>query len=255
MNSFTALAIKLAQTGGEMAKKAFLDRNVVSQHKADGSYLTKHDVEIEKFIRQEIIKYFPNHSIQGEELADSDNNGQYTWLIDPIEGTTNFISGIPYFCTMIAVVQDNQVKSAVIHNPFSQNTIWAERGIGAYFNNDKLIANHFDSLSQCTLILDSGRDPHKRQLGGNYYVKNFHLFRSTRYYGSVESPADFIASHQPLTTLILGIKDYDIAALSLILAESGCSVIDLKGRQWQLDKVTDFIACSPGLEKQLHETL
>lgn len=255
MHSTTALAIKLAQAGGEMAKKAFLDHNVASQHKADGSYLTKHDAQIEKYIRQEITNQFPEHSIHGEEMTDLDNQGQYTWLIDPIEGTTNFVSGISYFCTMIAIIQDNQVVSAVIHNPFSQNTIWAERGSGAYVNDAILTAKRFNSLSQCTLILDSGRNPLKRQIAGAYLAKNCNLYRSFRHYGSVESPADFIASHQPLTTLILGIKDYDIAALSLILTESGCSVFDLKGRPWHLDKVTDFIACSPGLEKQLLATL
>lgn len=251
----TTWAIKLAKSGGEMAKKAFLAQNIVSQRKDDGSYLTKHDAEIEKYIRQEIKKHFPDHSIHGEELADTDKAGQYTWLIDPIEGTTNFVSGISYFCTMIAVIQANQVVSAVIYNPFPQNTVWAERGGGAFVNEHKLVAKRFNSLNQCTLILDSGRDPHKRQLAGSYLAKNCNLYRSFRHYGSVESPADYIASNKPLVALILGIKDYDIAAISLILAESGCNIYNLEGQPWQLDKVTDFIACSPGLETQLLETL
>ena len=255
MHPYTSLAIKIATNGAEMAKKAFLDHNVTGQHKADGSYLTKHDAEIEKFIRQEITNQFPDHSIHGEELDDAVKNGQYTWLIDPIEGTTNFVSGISYFCTMIAIIQDNRVVSAAIYNPFSQNTIWAERGGGAYNNDRKIIAEKFESLIQATLILDSGRNPLKRQMAGAYLAKNCNLFRSYRHYGCLNAQVDFLSSRQPLATLVLGVKDYDIAALSLILTESGCSIFNLEGQAWQLDKVTDFIACSPGLEKELLDTL
>ena len=255
MHPYTSLAIKLATNGAEMAKKAFLEHNVTGEHKVDGSYLTKHDAEIEQYIRQEITNQFPDHSVHGKEMADSDNQGQYTWLIDPIEGTTNFVSGISFFCTMIAIIQGNDVVSAVIHNPLSQSTIWAERNEGAFINARKLIAEKCESLNQVTLILDSGRNPQKRQMAGAYLDKNCNLFRSYRHYGCLNSQAAFIASKQPLVTLVLGVKDYDIAALSLILSESGCHVFDLEGRPWQLDKVTDFIACSPGLEKQLLGTL
>lgn len=255
MSLITNLAKKLVQKAGKQALEAFLLDQTSSQQKKDGSFLSQHDQIIEKFIRAEIHKKFPNHSIHGEELPDQKLSGEYTWLIDPIEGTTNFVSGISIFCTMIAVVKKSKVIVAAIYNPFSNKTFWAEKGQGAYVNTKKIKAKNFKSLNTCTLILDSGRDPQKRQMAGQYLATNCNQYRSFRHYGSLSTPAEFVTNDQPLVSFVLGIKDYDIAALSLILQESGCKTMNLQGKPWLLGPVTDFIACSPGLENAVKQTL
>jgi len=255
MQQITLLAKTLVQKAGKIALEAFLSEKLAFQKKADNSHLTQYDQQIEKFLRNEINKNFPSHSIKGEEFGGDYRANNYNWLLDPIEGTTNFVSGVPVFCSMIAVVKDGEVVSAAICDPLAKKTYWAEKGSGAFLEKKPIQAQTFHSLQECTLICDPGRMMEKRRFGLTYLAKFFDQYRSFRYYGSMSGAVAALAHHQPLVTFILGTKDYDLAAASLIIQESGCKTFDLKGQPWRLSEMSDFIACSPGLENAVKQTL
>ncbi|MBU0979101.1 MAG: inositol monophosphatase [Patescibacteria group bacterium] len=255
MQKITTLAKKLVKEAGTKAHQAFLAGNLGSSIKLDHSYLSQYDGQIEKVIRKKINQTFPDHAIHGEEFGGEYNKAGYTWVIDPIEGTTNFVSGISLFCSMIAVVKSGKVVSSAIYDPFSRHTFWAEKGAGAFIDNKRFTARSVASLKECTLIIDSGRDFQKKQLVNRYLADHGTKYRSLRHYGCMASSVKYATWQQPLITIILGVKDHDIAAPSLILQEAGCDIFDPFGKEWHLSSESDFVATGPGIKNKVLETL
>src|SRR3989344_7542696 len=131
------VAIRAAKEAGEILKENFDNINPVTI-KEDKSFQTKIDKLSEKKIVSVINENFPNHSIIAEEGGLSKKNSEYTWLIDPLDGTTNYIIKIPFFVISIALAKNDEVDLGVIYDPIHNQLFTAELGKGAYLNNSSI---------------------------------------------------------------------------------------------------------------------
>ena len=113
--------------------------NLQVSKKAPGDFVSSADKRTEKIIISELQKAHPNYGIITEESGIiNKNNTQNRWIIDPIDGTTNFLNGVPHFAISVAYEQDNEIKCGIIFNPISNEMFCAEKGNGAFLNNSRI---------------------------------------------------------------------------------------------------------------------
>lgn len=142
----------LALKAGELGLTYFrrLDELTISA-KGHQDLVSEADRDVETLVRDEIAKAYPDDGILGEEHGRVHGTTGYTWVIDPIDGTANFVTAIPQWCVIIACVKDGQVDLGVIHDPVAKETFWAERGKGAFVNGKPMKPSPSKSLSNGSL--------------------------------------------------------------------------------------------------------
>lgn len=141
-------AVALARKAGELGLDYFrqLDTLTITQ-KGHQDLVSEADRNVETLIRDEIAKAYPEDGILGEEHGMQEGESGYTWVTDPIDGTANFVCGIPQWCVIIACVYQGQVIAGVIHDPVSEETFKAFAGGGAYLNDKPIKVSDSQSLS------------------------------------------------------------------------------------------------------------
>ncbi|MEM5584169.1 MULTISPECIES: inositol monophosphatase family protein [unclassified Roseibium] len=141
-------AVALAAKAGELGLDYFrkLDTLTVTQ-KGHQDLVSEADRNVETLIRDELAKAYPDDGILGEEHGMEEGGSGYTWVTDPIDGTANFVAGIPQWCVIIACVHQGQVIVGVIHDPVSNETFKAAAGHGAFLNGKPIKASDSQSLS------------------------------------------------------------------------------------------------------------
>lgn len=139
-----SLAVKAGDLGLDYFRK--LDTLTITQ-KGHQDLVSEADRNVETLIRNELAKNYPDDGILGEEHGVEEGSSGYTWVIDPIDGTANFVTGIPQWCVIIACVHRGQVLVGVIHDPVAKETFTAGAGQGAYLNGKAIRASDSDSLS------------------------------------------------------------------------------------------------------------
>lgn len=237
-------ALEAAKKAEKLILKYYKEKLEVS-YKEDDSPVTKADKEAEKLIREVISKKFPKHGFLGEELGTDIK--EFTWIIDPIDGTRNYLRKIPIFGTEIALMKNNELILGVSNVPLQKELMFAEKGKGAFLNNTPIKVSSINKINKAmvlhgglhifvlretlpfliALIKDAERD---RGISDCYM---YHLIASGRADIAVDSRLHI----------------YDIAAMSIIIQEAGGKVSDLKGNPINLN-TTSFLATN----KLLHET-
>jgi myo-inositol-1(or 4)-monophosphatase len=130
------IAKQIAKDAGEMGLAFFRDISALDiQSKGAQDHVSNADLEVETFVRARISEHFPKDGIVGEEHGNVSSTSGWTWVIDPIDGTANFIAGIPQWCTILACVQDDQTKIGVIYEPSTDEMFWTAKGQGAFLND------------------------------------------------------------------------------------------------------------------------
>ena len=117
-------------------------------YKADNSPVTKADIEVEKLIRKIITKNFPDHSIHGEELSDKSKKSKYQWIIDPIDGTRYYTSGLDYWSTLLAVLENGKPIIGISYYPSTREFFVAQKGKGTFLNDKRMRVSKIKNLEQ-----------------------------------------------------------------------------------------------------------
>ncbi|TPI13746.1 inositol monophosphatase [Mesorhizobium sp. B4-1-3] len=142
-------AIDLARRAGELGLKYFRDfDNLTVESKGHQDLVSEGDRELELFIRAAIAEAYPQDGIVGEEHAAVAGTTGHVWVIDPIDGTANFVRGIPAWCVVIACARDGETVAGVIHEPSTDETFYARLGGGAFLNGKPIKASDAASLSE-----------------------------------------------------------------------------------------------------------
>lgn len=132
-------AKKIARDAGVMALDFFKDISALDiKAKGAQDVVSNADLEVETFVRNEIKALFPEDGIVGEEHDNVASQSGWTWVIDPIDGTANFVSGIPQWCVILACVKDDTTQLGAIYEPCADEMFWGACGTGAYLNDTKL---------------------------------------------------------------------------------------------------------------------
>ncbi|WP_372951862.1 inositol monophosphatase family protein [Mesorhizobium sp.] len=142
-------AIELARRAGELALNYFRDlENLTIESKGHQDLVSQADREVELFIRAAIARDYPQDGIIGEEHASVAGSTGYVWVIDPIDGTANFVRGIPAWCVVIACARDGEAVVGVIHEPSTGETFHGRRGGGAFLNGRPIRTSAATSLEE-----------------------------------------------------------------------------------------------------------
>ncbi len=227
LKTFLALAHQATSQGGIRALKYFR-KNVSISKKIDRSPVTRADREAEQVIRRIIGKAHPSHQLCGEEYGwDKRQKAEFRWWIDPVDGTRQFIRGIPFWGTLVALEYRGEVIAGVIHHPAYRLTIEAARGIGCYTNGKRSRVSKIPHLKGGTLTYGglrlvplSYRPKLGRLVAKCYDDRGFGdcFGHSLVIQGMVEAMVD------PL------VKPYDVAAIKICVEEAGGKFTDLSGR-------------------------
>lgn len=224
-----------------MVKAARAASNVLLRHmsrldsltvveKARQDYASEVDSLAEREIIRELRRAYPDYAILGEEGGQT-GKGRYTFIVDPLDGTSNYLRGIPHFCVSIALTDNGEPTDAVIFDPLRNELYSASRGAGAMLNDRRIRINQQCELSGAILI--SGFSPRERKRIGPQ-LKAIEMLleqaEDVRRSGSAALDLAWVASGRCHGYVEAGVKAWDIAAGILLVREAGGRVCDFKGR-------------------------
>ena len=190
--------------------------NLQVAKKGPRDFVTKTDKRVEKILVEELNKAKKNYSFLTEESGKIENNDkEKIWIIDPIDGTTNFLHGIPHFAISVALQIDNVIKSALIHDPIKNEIFFAEKNNGAYFNNHRIRVSKKNEIEDCLFS--------SNQHGLKLIYPSLNM-RST---GCTALDLAYVASGRLDGFFHNNINLWDIAAGILIVKEAGGTINDL----------------------------
>lgn len=222
------LARKLVGEASLRLSDAFKKGNIVSEAKAGGSSIvTQLDRDTEDFLVKNILSAFPEDAIVGEEGGSKAGHSGFTWFIDPIDGTRNFSSGMPFFGISVAIARQNTVEYGIISAPAQNIFYWAEKGGGAFKNDQKiLVDSHAKVGSQLTLlgfiVSNSPAVISKTAALAEKIVR-------IRILGSAALNLCLVAEGHATAFIGFDCRSWDIAAGMLIVEEAGGTVSNING--------------------------
>jgi histidinol-phosphatase len=227
VNPDLAFALRLADAADAITLARFRAADQVVETKPDLTPVTEADRAVERELRARIATERPGHGIVGEELG-TQGEGPVRWILDPIDGTKNFIRGVPVFATLIALERDGRVELGVVSAPALGRRWWAARGQGAFANGQPARVSRVASLGDANLLYSSLAGWEARGRGEAMTTLLRRAWR-TRGFGDfwmhmlvAEGAADVAV--EPEVSL------WDLAPLQIIVEEAGGRFTDLKGR-------------------------
>lgn len=233
------VAIEAGREAGKILEKYF-ETEILKDFKEDKSIVTKADKESEEVIKKIILDAFPLHSILGEETGMTGNASDYVWYVDPVDGTRNFANGIPLFAASIALVYKGEVVVGVVYNPATRSMFYAEKGKGAYLNENKIAVSKDDSDHGIFTVSPSKNDEKNLKRGLLYFFPK-NVVRSMRDLGSTALELAYVARGGLEVNVQLGLNTYDFAAGVLLIQEAGGVITKLDGRPWAFPE-NQFVA-------------
>ncbi len=226
----TALEIARASAreAGERARTQFrLPKEVTV--KGRGDLVTKTDLEIEAYLQQTLAQEFPEHRVLSEETAAETDTAGWVWVIDPIDGTRNFVSGVPFFCISLALCHDGEPVVAVTHDPNRNEAFWAERGHGAWVNDEPLRASSQPTVEASVLGFGLGYDDQRARALLELLHRLYPGVQTLRDMGSAALGLAYAASGRHDLFIHSHLFAWDIAAGILLVREAGGVITDGAG--------------------------
>jgi myo-inositol-1(or 4)-monophosphatase len=249
---YLATAVEAALAAGRLHLQYF--RQDVTVHKKGRiDLVTAADVAVERAFRQLIAERFPHHDVLGEELSAgvASSAARYRWIIDPLDGTTNFAHGLQFFCVSIALEVDGRVALGVVYDPNTEELFTAERGEGARLNGRRLQVSPTTTLVDALLCTGF---PYSVGEDRGRHVRGFALFleqaQAVRRLGSAALDLCYVAAGRFDGYWEEKIHPWDIAAGGLIVEEAGGRVSAVDGRAF--DPFAGEVVSSNG---HLHELM
>jgi histidinol-phosphatase len=246
MSKFLQVAKKAVRKGAEVTL-SYYQTNLTIDIKKDRTPVTIADKEAEKVIIQTIREYFPDHGFLGEESGKSGDQSDYLWLIDPIDGTKNFIAGIPLWGNLIALMHKGEVILGVSYVPLMKELLWAEKGKGAFLNNEQVHVSDKKSLDQ-SMVSFGSLQPFEEKGWGKGIDSLIHACKRHRSFGDLW-PYHLLASGKLEIVVEAAIKVVDVAPFVCIIKEAGGETSDLNGNPLDTS-VSSFIATNGKTHKK-----
>lgn len=226
------LAISVAYQAGEILRENIgkITADDV-EDKRPFDYVTEIDKACEQLIIYSIKQHFPDHEILAEESGKNQNTHSYRWIIDPLDGTTNFIHGFPHSSISIALQKEDEMILGVIYDPYRDELYYAERGKGAYCNDKPIHVSRQKNVSNC--LIATGFPFKSRHLLDQYWCVLSEIFMAVsgiRRTGSAALDLAYVACGRFDGFWELKLSPWDIAAGSIIIEEAGGKITDFEGK-------------------------
>jgi myo-inositol-1(or 4)-monophosphatase len=252
MHPILNIAVKAARNGSKVILQS-VDRvyAISINEKNRNDFVTEVDKKTEQEIIATIQKSHPEHSILGEEIGLIEGNPDYQWIIDPLDGTSNFIHGFPQYAISIAFKNKGRIEQAVILDPIRDELFTASRGEGAHVNNRRIRVS--DCKHPSKALLGTGfpfKYPHHFNAYLNTFQNLFPQVSDIRRAGSAALDLAYVAAGRLDGHWELGLQEWDIAAGALLIKEAGGLISDFKGEENYL-KNGNVIAGNPKIFKTI----
>lgn len=231
MHPMLNIAVRAARSAGNIIARGFENREDLNiESKGLNDFVTKIDKEAETAIISKIQESYPDHSFLAEEGGALNNNDEFTWVIDPLDGTTNFIKGIPHFAVSIALLHKGKLDQAVVFDPIRSELFVASKGAGAQLNGYRIRASKTKDISSSILATAF---PFRNKARLNESLQQFQAIFSqagdVRRSGSAALDLAYVAAGRYDGYWEKGLQSWDIAAGELLVKEAGGLVTDYKG--------------------------
>ena len=231
--------VQAALKAGKSLSRDFGEvQNLQVSLKGPGDYVSQADRKAEKIVKEELLKARPTYGYLGEETEGEikGTDGSHRWIVDPLDGTTNFLHGIPMFAVSIGLERSGEMVAGVIYNPASDELFTAEKGVGAFVNDRRLRVSARRKLSDAVIgcgVPHLGRPQH-----GKFLVQLRHVMGEVagiRRMGSVALDLAYVAAGRMDGFWEENLNAWDLAAGIIIIRESGGFVSDMAGKQGILE--------------------
>lgn len=244
--SFTAVAVNCASKAGEWIKSKMGSITQLDTKYSMHDLVTEVDKGSERMIRNLIGTHFPNHSFLGEEGVEPGpeasakalmdlSEAEYLWIVDPIDGTTNYVHGFPFFSVSIALAYRGKVIVGVVYDPSRDEMFVAERGKGAYVRGRKIQVSEESTLRQSLIATGFPADHHIALPANLKGIQSLApKVRNIRTAGSAALHLAYVAAGRLSGFWEYNLSSWDIAAGSLLVEEAGGRLSDLNGETYHL---------------------
>jgi myo-inositol-1(or 4)-monophosphatase len=208
--------------------------------KGPGDFVSHADIKAERTLRAELSRVRPDYGFLGEEGGETKGDGRNRWIVDPLDGTTNFLHGVPHFAISIALEREKEIIAGVIYQPISDELFWAEKGAGAFIDTPTARSRR--------LRVSGRKDPARALIGTGiphigkgdhptYLAKLAAVIEQTagvRRWGAAALDLAFVAAGRYDAFFELGLAPWDVAAGILLVKEAGGVVCDISGQPYEL---------------------
>ena len=200
--------------------------------KGPGDFVTNSDKKVEQILINELQRARPNYSILSEEIGEINNDESFKWIIDPIDGTTNFLHGVPHFAISIGLEQNKDIICGIIYDPIKDELFSAEKGNGSYLNNQRMRVSARSKLKDCIIFTGGPKMEAKdRELSLKEYNKfSTKILTPIRKMGSASLDLAYVAAGRCDGFWQRNLNYWDIAAGIILVKEAGGYVTDFRGK-------------------------
>ncbi len=224
--------------------------------KGPGDFVTLSDKRVEKILIEELQIARPNYSILSEEIGEIKNDKEFKWIIDPIDGTSNFLHGIPHFGISVGLEHMDEIICGIIYDPIKDEMFVAEKGNGSYLNNQRIRVSSRSKLKDCLIVTGGPRRNLKER---EIALKEYDKFSSSvdvpvRKMGSASLDMAYVAAGRFDGMWQRNLNYWDIAAGIIIIKEAGGFVTDFNGNDTYIEKKT-ILATNSRINKEMIEVL
>lgn len=254
MHPMLTTAIKAARKAGDLIMRGARDLDLLSvTSKGPNDFVSEIDRAAEQAVVDILLAIYPQHGILAEEGTAKELNPQaeYVWIIDPLDGTTNFLHGFPHFCVSIALRHQEHITLAVIYDPVRNDLFSATRGAGAYLNNRRLRVSKRIHLHEA--LLGTGFPFRQKKNLDAYLAMMKTLIEKTagiRRPGAAALDLAYVAAGYYDGFWEMGLSPWDMAAGSLLVTEAGGLVGDFAGEAHFMTN-GNIIAANPKIFEQM----
>ncbi|XP_066250835.1 inositol monophosphatase 1 [Euwallacea similis] len=262
LDTFYTVVLQLTKDCGQLIKERISSRTKKVETKSGAiDFVTETDQEVERLLIEGLSTAFPGHKFIGEESVSSGAHCELTdaptWIIDPVDGTMNFVHSFPHSCISIALFVNKLPAIGIVYNPMLDQLFTAQKGKGAYLNGQKISVSETKNLGDALILMEFGtsRDPERRNIILENQQKLMPQVHGLRALGSAALNMAMVACGAADAYFEFGIHIWDIAAGELIITEAGGVVIDPAGGE--IDRLSRRVVGASSLElaKQLAKEL
>ena len=244
-NFITQLA---KQAGGEIQKK--FNKDKIVKIKSKSQIVTQADLISNKIIINSLKKKFPDHGILSEETGRNKINSEYLWVVDPLDGTTNYSIGSPLFAVSISLFKNNDPILGVAYAPAMNEIYFAEKNKGSYLNGKKIKVSQNKTLASSFLTYCHGSTTRDIKRAVKIYNKIKLNSLDSRQLGAAALELGFVAAGRTECIIIPGANSWDVGAGVLFVREAGGKVTDFQNNDWNL-KSKDIVASNSKIHNEL----
>ncbi|MBR6785332.1 MAG: inositol monophosphatase [Clostridia bacterium] len=237
--------IETVKEAGKIVLSAHNQESAVTAKEGKKNFVTKYDVAVQDFLFKELAKDFPEAEFVGEESENDFESKALRFIIDPIDGTTNFMQDFRCSCISVALCKENNVIAGVVYNPYTNEIFSAEKGKGAYLNGAPITVSERLLSDGLALFGTSPYHPENTDATFALLRKVFDFSRDIRRSGSAAYDICTVACGRCEVFFEKGLQPWDIAAGTLILEEAGGKALNYDGEEIDFSKPNDVVFANP----------